>query len=1171
MASVRPTPSQCFYRRAARRNAAALRSAAAGVVVEEIEQRVMMSVTLSPPGTVNEGSPYTLAISGATNPVDIDWGDGNVDSGVTTPTFDHTYVDGSSGGTVYPITVTTQGAAAHDGDPDPSFGTSGTVDLGPRVAPDPNTHAGSNEIILPEGNKIVVADSIPKIPASGGNPAQPPLVVVRRFNEDGSLDTTFGTGGTTVVNWNATGSDDEVRVAGLAITPDNKLLLAGSVASYSNFLGSWIGDVGLARFDLDGNPDTTFTGGNKFGNSAGAIRQRFGTEFVTASSLAVDADGNVVVAGYTDSQAALVRFVPNTPVLSTDPTIVTDAGFGNGGLVETSVLGGTAAYGVSFEGSGAGEQILVAGTARNNSAFTVLRYNPNGQLDSSFGTGGYVALPGANDTGTAGLSVAQAFGVKAVGGQIFAVGNGWNIFSSGGGTTSQGIAFVRLSDTGGWDGTYSFIPTGYRNAGPGAAVFTADKVVVGATFNDPTGHPTNGDDMFIGRFGLDGTIDSTFGTNGLVSRQLPGSLDQVHSMAIDANGRLLVAGHTGPANGNGILFRYAATQSSQVTTVTTSVTVNNVAPTPVIQVGAGSYTEGTPIDVGTFASDPGSIDSPTVAWTVTSGSTTIASGSGNVAFTPADNGDYLVTLTATDKDGATGTSSSTIHVDNVAPGVSLGAPSDPQVEGVAIALTGSVSDVAADLPVASTTWTVTKDGNPSPFASGTGTAIDFTPDDNGTYVVTLAATDKDGGTGSAFESIDVANVPPVVALGALPASSPEGTRITATGSATDVPADQPTLQTTWSVTKGGQPYASGTGAIDFTPDDNATYVVTYTATDKDGGTASESKTVTVTNVAPTVTASGSIVGVRGQDLTLSASFTDPGILDTHTAVWTFDDGTTAAGTVDEAAHTVTVTHSFATEGTHYATVLVTDKDGGTGSASVTVNTYILLLVPSPVVPGQTDLLVGGTPGNDRIVVNPGGAGAVQVIVNGQRFDGYSPTGHVVVYGYAGDDSLQIAGGVTVPAEVYGGDGNDTIKGGNIANILVGGAGNDQILGGNARDLIIGGAGADSINGNAQDDVLVASSTIYDGSRSSLNAIMAEWTSTNSYATRVLHLTLGSTGAGDIALNGDVKLNNAALDDDHAVDSLTGGSGSDLFVLDFGSDHITDLGFGDFAYDPDLIL
>lgn len=139
------------------------------------------------------------------------------------------------------------------------------------------------------------------------------------------------------------------------------------------------------------------------------------------------------------------------------------------------------------------------------------------------------------------------------------------------------------------------------------------------------------------------------------------------------------------------------------------------------------------------------------------------------------------------------------------------------------------------------------------------------------------------------------------------------------------------------------------------------------------------------------------------------------------------------------------------------------------------------------------------------------------------------------------------------ANLTGGDSNNvlrasaftagvvTLNGGGGDDVLIGGSKNDVLNGGGGRDILIGGVGADTLDGNADDDILIGGTSSLSGTVSALNAIRNEWTSGNSYATRVANLTNGG-GA-----NGTTKLNNSTVKNDSSiVDRLTGSSELDWF-------------------------
>src|SRR5206468_5254738 len=132
---------------------------------------------------------------------------------------------------------------------------------------------------------------------------------------------------------------------------------------------------------------------------------------------------------------------------------------------------------------------------------------------------------------------------------------------------------------------------------------------------------------------------------------------------------------------------------------------------------------------------------------------------------------------------------------------------------------------------------------------------------------------------------------------------------------------------------------------------------------------------------------------------------------------------------------------------------------------------------------------------------------------------------IEVFGQAGDDNIQVAGGIRLPAWLNGGDGNDRLKGGNGADVLLGGAGNDDLNGGQGADILIGGAGADRLNGGPGDDLLVGGTTSYDANEAQLFAIAKVWTGGGNTAAHVAALRTGATAL----TTGTTVLDDGAVD------------------------------------------
>jgi Ca2+-binding RTX toxin-like protein len=164
----------------------------------------------------------------------------------------------------------------------------------------------------------------------------------------------------------------------------------------------------------------------------------------------------------------------------------------------------------------------------------------------------------------------------------------------------------------------------------------------------------------------------------------------------------------------------------------------------------------------------------------------------------------------------------------------------------------------------------------------------------------------------------------------------------------------------------------------------------------------------------------------------------------------------------------------------------------------------------------TELMtIDGGSGNDLLV----GGGGRSLILGG--------SGNDSLYGNAGDDVL------------LGGSGNDDLMGGTGNDVLVGGTGNDNLCGGLGRDLIIGSDGNDSLQGGGDDDILIGGYTIHDNDVSALDAVMAVWTSSDSFTARVATLT----SSGGLLQAG------VAVFDDGDHDELSGQSGRDLYFGD----------------------
>jgi hypothetical protein len=130
-------------------------------------------------------------------------------------------------------------------------------------------------------------------------------------------------------------------------------------------------------------------------------------------------------------------------------------------------------------------------------------------------------------------------------------------------------------------------------------------------------------------------------------------------------------------------------------------------------------------------------------------------------------------------------------------------------------------------------------------------------------------------------------------------------------------------------------------------DDPSAHMITVRVTDSGNLTATAQAVVTVVNVPPAVGAINALVDPVPVNTAIntSAAFTDPGALDTHTAIWDWSDNSTSVGSVNETngSGSVTGSHIYTSVGVYTVKVAVTDDDGGSGES---IFQYIVVYDPN---------------------------------------------------------------------------------------------------------------------------------------------------------------------------------------------------------------------------------
>ncbi len=207
---------------------------------------------------------------------------------------------------------------------------------------------------------------------------------------------------------------------------------------------------------------------------------------------------------------------------------------------------------------------------------------------------------------------------------------------------------------------------------------------------------------------------------------------------------------------------------------------------------------------------------------------------------------------------------------------------------------------------------------------------------------------------------------------------------------------------------------------------------------------------------------------------------------THTAQVDWGDGTVepAAIAVIDDVPRLTAAHTYLQTGTYQVSVLITDELNNVAQLARSINVSTMILTPDPSDPNKQWLTVGGTAGKDHIdfKLKEGGT-VVEAKLNDSKLGQFARNqlSQLVAYGGHGDDHIKLHGPIDIPAQLFGGPGDDHITGGRGNDRidgqqgddrLQGDGGDDQIRGGGGNDLILGEQGSDLLKGNAGNDLLI---------------------------------------------------------------------------------------------------
>lgn len=435
------------------------------------------------------------------------------------------------------VSMSLMGGAQAASGLDPTFGNGGKVltDFTHRM------DAAYDMLIQPDG-KIVVAG----ITTVLDNNLISNNFGLARHNSDGSLDTSFGTGGKVstdfFVNYD--------KAYSMALQSDGKIVVVGSTLRLTP---SHQVDFAIARYNSNGTLDATF-------GSGGKATVDFASAEDEARGVVIQPDNKIVIGG-----TARVNNGPSFGLdfalarLNSDGSL--DTTFDADGKVTTN-MGGQFSFpddNITTLALYPDGRILAGGATLNSSNFALARYHPNGSLDTTFDTDGKVVtdLQGDNNRDEIRAMVIQPDN------KILAVGT-----STLNHTEARGFALARYKIDGSLDPTFGggdgivLTPTGGGSETATDVALTADgKIVVCGYFS--------GWSFMVARYLSDGRLDPVFGARGKLYNYLNNYPPSANAVAIQADGKILVAGDTidppifNSTDNNFVIVRYKADPTSR--------------------------------------------------------------------------------------------------------------------------------------------------------------------------------------------------------------------------------------------------------------------------------------------------------------------------------------------------------------------------------------------------------------------------------------------------------------------------------------------------------------------------------------------------------------------------------------------------------------------------------
>lgn len=298
----------------------------------------------------------------------------------------------------------------------------------------------------------------------------------------------------------------------IALQSDGKIVAVGYALTGINY------DMAIARYNPDGSLDLSF-------NFVGFDVVDFGFPDDIAYGVSIQSDGKIVAVGSagngSNTDFGMVRY-------NTDGSL--DNTFDVDGMVTTTFSTSyESAYDVAIQTDG---KIVVGGAAFIDTTYTygVARYNTNGSLDATFGSGGKATVLVANN------DEARAIAIQSDGKIVLAGTSMQPDFS-------RGFGIVRLNTNGTLDAGFNGTGKVFTSVSPNndfaqAVTLQSDGKIVVAGKATPVGP----EQFALVRYNTNGSLDNSFDTDGMLTTAFGSTWDEARAAVVQPDGKIIAGG-----------------------------------------------------------------------------------------------------------------------------------------------------------------------------------------------------------------------------------------------------------------------------------------------------------------------------------------------------------------------------------------------------------------------------------------------------------------------------------------------------------------------------------------------------------------------------------------------------------------------------------------------------